>query len=125
MVGAYAAVGFAASSSPKALWTTNPLTINVSANTGTGSATDSFKCAPFVTGIVLKASVSGLGASKVTLTASPSSFASCGPPFTTVTLIAHCIVLGATCKGTWSGTVTIFQGYSTIPPSLAVTIVVT
>jgi hypothetical protein len=29
------------------------------------------------------------------------------------------------CKGTYTGTVTIFQGYNTIPPSLAVTIVVT
>ena len=125
MVGAYAAVGIAASSSPKALWSTNPLTINVPANTGTGTASDSFKCAPPTTGVTLKTSVNGLGASKVTLTVSPSTFASCGPPYQSVTLTAHCIVLGNPCKGTWSGTVTIFKGYSTIPPSLTVKIVVT
>jgi hypothetical protein len=50
---------------------------------------------------------------------------SCGPSFQTFTLTAHCIVSGDPCKGSWTGTVTIFQGYSTIPPSLAVNIVVT
>ncbi|OLD05149.1 MAG: hypothetical protein AUJ07_02005 [Crenarchaeota archaeon 13_1_40CM_3_53_5] len=125
MIGAYAAVGFAASSQPKALWSTNPLTITFAASTGTGSATDSFKCAPPTTGVTLKASVSGTGASKVSLTASPSTFASCGPPYQTVTLTAHCLVPATTCKGTWSGTVTITRGYQTIPPSLAVNIVVT
>src|SRR5947209_19492373 len=44
IVGASYASVLASTSSPKALWSTSPITITVSH--GTGSATDSFKCAP-------------------------------------------------------------------------------
>ena len=127
MVGAYAAVGFASSSTPKALWSTNPLSITFSGSGGTsssGSVGDSFKCAPPVTSpVVLHTSVSN--PPKISLSTSPSSFASCGPSFNTVTITAHCLVAAPNCKGTYTGTVTIFQGYTTFPPNLSVTIVVT
>jgi hypothetical protein len=125
MVGAYASVGFASSTNPKALWSANPVTISFSGNGGTsssGSVADSFKCAPSVTSVTLRTSVSN--PAKISLTLSQSSFASCGPSFTTVTLTAHCVV--SSCKGSYTGTVTIFKGqYTTVPPSLSVKIVVT
>src|SRR6266487_2162556 len=127
MVGAYAAVGFASSTTPKALWSTNPLSITFSGSGGTsssGSAGDSFKCAPPVTGsVVLHTSVNN--PTKVSLAVSQSSFASCGPSFSTVTITAHCLVAAPSCKGSYTGTVTIDQGYSTFTPNLQVTIVVT
>jgi hypothetical protein len=61
----------------------------------------------------------------VSLTVNPTSEATCGPAPDPVTMTAHCLVVALSCKGTYTGRVTIFQGYSTIPPSLAVTIVVT
>jgi len=127
MIGAYAAVGFASSSTPKALWSTNPLSISFSGGGGTGSsgtAGDSFKCAPDVTGpITLKTSVSN--PTRISLSTSPSTFASCGPTFNSVTITAHCLVTAPNCKGTYAGTVTIFKGYTTFPPNLSVTIIVT
>jgi len=124
MVGAYAAVGFASTAMPKALWTTNPLAITFSGSGGTsssGSAGDSFKCAPPVTSpIVLHTSVSN--PTKISLTTTPSSFASCGPSFTTVTITAYCLVAAPNCKGTYAGSITIFQGYTTFPPDLQVSI---
>ena len=127
MVGAYAAVGFASSSAPKALWSTNPLGITYSGSGGTsssGSAGDSFKCAPDVTGpITLKTIVSN--PTKISLSTNPSTFASCGPTFNTVTITAHCLVTAPNCRGTYTGTVMLFKGYATFPPNLSVTIVVT
>jgi hypothetical protein len=125
MVGAYAAIGLSSLSEPKSIWTINPLTISFSGGAGTGSsgnAEDSFKCAPSVTEVTLRAIVTGLGASKVTLNTSPSSFSSCGPPFNTLTVTAQCLV--ASCLGTYTGTVVVFQGYTMVPPDLSVTIVV-
>ena len=120
IVGASYASVLASTSSPKALWSTNPITITVSG--GTGSATDSFKCAPpYISPVVLSTKVNK--PLLVSLTAIPSAFSSCGPSFTTFTLTAHSAV-----PGTYSGNVTIRQGslYGTaIPPSLAVNIVVT
>jgi hypothetical protein len=57
----------------------------------------------------------------------PSTFESCGPPHSTLSLTAHCLVSATQCKGTYSGTIQIFQPskYRTIPPNLVVTIVVT
>src|SRR5438876_1891414 len=110
------------SSAPKAIWSTNPITITFSHTTGVGSASDSFKCAPpYLKPVVFTTTVNK--PLLVSLTTSPSSFASCGPSYTTFSLTAHSSV-----PGTYSGTVTIRQGsqYGTaIPPSLAVTIVVT
>src|SRR2546428_5877262 len=127
MVGAYAAVGFASSSAPKALWSTNPLSIAFSGSGGvgsSGSAGDSFKCAPPVSGtVILHTSVSN--PTKISLTTTLPSFASCGPSFTTVTITAHCLVAALSCKGSYTGTVAILQGYTTFPPDLSVTIVVT
>ena len=128
MVGAYLAVGLASSSAPKALWTTSPLAISFSGSGGTGSSGsvgDSFKCAPPVTGLViLHTSVSS--PTKISLTTTPSSTASCGPSFSAVTITAHCLVAVPNCKGTYEGTVTIFEGYyTTFPPDLQVTISVT
>jgi len=124
MVGAYAAVGFAASAAPKALWSANPVTITFSGSAGSGSVTEDVKCAPKIADVNFKTSVSN--PTKVSLTTNPTGEASCGPAPDPVTVTAHCLVAAPACKGTYTGTVTIFQGYySTIPPSLAVTIVVT
>jgi hypothetical protein len=126
MVGAYAAVSFASSSASKALWSTNPLKITFSGIGGissSGSAGDSFKCAPDVSGpITLKAIVSD--PIKISLTTSPSTFESCGASFSNVTVTAHCLVVAPNCKGSYTGTITIFKGYATYPPNLSVTIVV-
>jgi hypothetical protein len=118
MAGAYAEVGFASLTAPKAVWTINPLTI-----TGIGSASDPFKCAPAVTSpVTLKSSVSN--PIKISLSPSQTSFATCGQLFNPLTLTVHCLV--ASCAGTtYTATVTVTQRYSMIPPSLAVTIVVT
>src|SRR2546428_11052595 len=125
ILGASYASVFAAtvsSSSSKALWSTNPITITFSHTAGVGSATDSFKCAPpFTNPVVLTTTVNK--PLLVSLTTSPSSFPSCGPSFTSFTLTAH-----STTAGTYSGTVTIRQGsqYGTaFQPSLTVNIVVT
>src|SRR2546422_4570997 len=55
MVGAYAAVGFAVSSSPKATWAVNPVTITFPATVGSGTKGDSFTCSPNTSGITLTA----------------------------------------------------------------------
>jgi len=126
MIGAYAAVGFASSTAPKAIWSTNPVTITFSGSAGTassGSVGETVKCAPKVDNVVFHTTVSD--PTKLSLTVSPKGEATCGPAPDAVTVTAHCLVAAPNCKGTYKGTVTIFQGYSTIPPSLAVTIVVT
>jgi len=123
MVGAYAAVGFAVSSAPKAIWSANPVTITFSGSAGSGSVGEFVKCAPKTDNVNFKTSVNN--PVKVSLTVSPTGEATCGPSPDPVTVTAHCLVAAPICKGTYTGTVTIFQGYSTIPPSLAVTIVVT
>ncbi len=98
-------VGFASTTAPKSLWMTNPLSITFSGGGGTsssGSAGDSFKCAPPVTSVaVLHTSVSN--PTKISLTVIPSSFASCGPSFSTVTITAHCLVAALSCKGSYTG----------------------
>jgi hypothetical protein len=117
MAGAYAEVGFASLTAPKAVWMINPLTI-----TGIGSASDPFKCAPAVTSpVTLQSSVSNHV--KLSLSLSQTSFPICGQLFNPLSLTVHCLV--SSCAGTYTATVTVTQGYSTIPPSLAVTIVVT
>jgi len=126
MVGAYMAVGFASLTAPKALWSANPVTITFSGSAGTGSSGsvgETIKCAPKVSDVVFDTTVSN--PAKISLTVSPGGEASCGPAPDSVTVTAHCLVAAPNCKGMYTGTVTIFQGYSTIPPSLTVTIVVT
>ena len=126
MVGAYAAVGFASLTAPKALWSANPVTITFSGSGGTGSSGsvgEFVKCAPKVDNVVFHTTVSN--PAKISLTINPNSEATCGPAPDTVTVTATCLVAAPNCKGTYSGTVTILQGYATIPPSLSVTIVVT
>jgi hypothetical protein len=126
MVGAYAAVGFASSTVPKALWSTNPVTITFSGSAGTGSSGsigEFVKCAPKVDNVVFQTTVSH--PTKLSLTMSPGGEATCGPAPDTVTVTATCLVAAPNCKGTYTGTVTVLQGYSTIPPSLTVNIVVT
>lgn len=121
MIGAYLAVGFAAASVPRALWSGNPVTISFSGSQGTassGSIGDSFKCAPNVSGVSLKTSVIPPG--RVSLTTNFSGGGNCGPPFTTVTITAHCRV--SNCRGTYTGTVTVIKGYTTYTPSLTVNI---
>ena len=124
MVGAYATVGFATTSQPKATWAVNPVTITFSATAGTGSQGDSFTCSPGTSGLTLiaKASTSNVG-----LSVAPSSFGSCGSSPNAVTLTAHCLVSAAQCRGTYSGLVQIRQpaNYRNIPANLAVAIVVT
>jgi len=125
MIGAYAAVGFASSTGSKAIWSTNPVTITFSGSAGigsSGSVGDLVKCAPKVNDVAFHTSVSN--PAKIRLTVSPGGEATCGPSPDAVTVTATCLVAAPNCKGTYTGTVTIFQGYSTIPPSLAVTVVV-
>lgn len=125
MVGAYAAVSLASVTAPKSLWTRSPLTITFQASSQKGSAPDSFKCAPPVTGpIILKILLS---TTKLSLTTNIfPSFASCGPSFTDVTFVATCLVTPASCRGTYSGSVQISEPsrYRTFSPDLGVTIVV-
>ena len=107
-------------SASKVIWTTNPVTITFSHTTGHGSTTESFKCAPpVISSVVIATSVSPTGAS---LSTDPSGFATCGPSFQTLTLNAQ-----STTPGTYRGIVTVSQLslYQSIPPSLAVTIIVT
>ncbi|TMI51254.1 hypothetical protein E6H20_04110 [Candidatus Bathyarchaeota archaeon] len=112
------------SSSPKATWAVNPVTITFPATIGTGTNADSFTCSPSASGITLIAKAS---TSKVSLSVAPSSFASCGSTPNPVTLKAQCLVPAAQCKGTYSGLVQIRQpaNYRNIPANLAVNIVVT
>jgi len=127
ILGASYASVLASSSSPKVIWSTNPLTISFkSVSIGSsGSAGDSFKCAPSVTNVFLTTSVSS---SKIKLTVNPTTQASCGPAFDPETITATCQTLtAAACTGTYTGTVTVHKGSqygSTILPNLAVNIVV-
>ncbi len=123
MVGAYLAVGFASLNAPKALWSANPVTITFSGSAGTGSVGEFVKCAPKLTDVVFHATVGN--PSKISLTIGPPGEATCGPSPDAVTLTAHCLVAAPDCKGVYTGTITIFEGYNTIPPGLAVAIVVT
>ncbi len=119
------AVGFASLTAPKALWSANPVTITFSGDAGTGSSGsvgEVVKCAPKVDDVVFHTTVSD--PTKISLTVSPSGEATCGPAPDGVTVTAQCLVAAPDCMGTYTGTVTIIQGYSTIPPSLSVTIVV-
>ena len=123
MVGAYLAVGFASLNAPKALWSANPVTITFSGSAATGSVAEFVKCAPKLTDVVFHATVSN--PSKISLTIGPPGEATCGPSPDAVTVTAHCLVAAPDCKGAYTGTITIFEGYNTIPPGLAVAIVVT
>src|SRR5439155_24907872 len=120
----YASAVSSTSTSPKATWAVNPVTITFPATVGTGTKPDSFTCSPSASGIILIAKAS---TSKVSLSVAPSSFASCGSIPDVVTLTAHCLVPAAQCRGTYSGLVQIRQpaNYRNIPANLGVTIVVT
>jgi len=125
MVGAYMAVGFASLTAPKAIWSANPVTITFSGSAGigsSGSVGEFVKCAPKLTDVVFHTTVSN--PSKISLTIGPSG-ATSGPSPDAVTVTAHCLVGAIDCKGLYTGTITILDGYSTIPPVLAVAIVVT
>src|SRR3989442_11796045 len=100
MVGAYAAVGFAASSAPKALWSTNPVTITFSGTAGSGSVGEFVKCAPKITNVVFHTAVSN--PTKVSLSVSPINETSCGPAPDPVIVTAHCLVAASNCKGTYT-----------------------
>ena len=119
------AVGFASLTAPKAIWSANPVTITFSGSAGIGSSGsigEFVKCAPKLTDVVFHTTVSN--PSKISLTIGPSG-ATCGPSPDAVTVTAHCLVGAIDCKGLYTGTITILDGYSTIPPVLAVAIVVT
>ena len=119
-------VGFASLTAPKALWSANPITITFSGDAGTGSSGsvgEVVKCAPKVDNVVFHTAVSN--PTKISLTVSPGGEATCGPAPDAVTVTGTCLVAAPNCKGTYTGTVSILEGYNTIPPSLAVTIVVT
>ena len=123
MIAAYAAVGFSASNQPKATWATNPVTITFSGASAHGTASDSFTCSPAASSVII---VSKSASSKVSLTATPSTFPSCGSIPNTVTLTATCLVPAAQCKGTFNGQAQIRQpaNYRNIPANLAITIIV-
>lgn len=117
------AVGFASLNAPKALWSANPITITFSGSAGTGSVAEFVKCAPKLTDVVFHTTVSN--PSKISLTIGPPGEATCGPSPDAVTVTAHCLVAAVDCKGVYTGTITIFEAYNTIPPGLTVAIVVT
>ena len=120
------AVGFASLSAPKAIWSANPVTIKFSGSSGTGSSGsvgEVVKCAPKVDNVVFHTTVSN--PTKVSLSTSPGGETTCGPAPDGVTVTASCLVAAPDCKGTYTGTVTILEGYTNISPSLSVTIVVT
>ncbi len=119
MIGAYAVVGFSASTNPKASWATNPLTIHFVSTAGRGGVLDSFACSPSASGVVLLAKAS---TAKVSLTATPTSFSSCNSFPHAVTLTAQCLVSPTLCRETYSGLVQIRQpaNYRNIPANLAV-----
>ncbi len=122
MAVAYASVAFAPTS-PKAAWTVNPLVINFSAGTGSGSATDSVTCSPSAGFVQLLARSSN--PAKISLSASPSGF-SCGSAPTSTTITATCLVPAAQCQGSYTGQVQVRQpaNYRNLPDSLTVRITV-
>jgi len=73
--------------------------------------------------VVFHAAVSN--PSKISLTIGPPGESTCGPSPDAVTVTAHCLVAAVDCKGLYTGTITILDGYNTIPPVLAVAMVVT
>ncbi len=124
MVGAYAAVGFSASSQPKVSWAVNPVMITFPVTADTGTQEDSFTCGLRATGITLVAKV---GTPRMSLTVSPSGFPFCYSTPTAITLTASCLVSAPRCLGTYEGLVQIRQpaNYRDLPSNLVVRIVVT
>src|SRR5713101_2910792 len=103
MVGAYMAVGFASLTAPKALWSANPVTITFSGSAGTGSSGsvgEIVKCAPKVDNVVFQTIVGS--PTKVSLSVSPGSEATCGPMPDAVTVTATCLAAAPNCKGTFT-----------------------
>gem|GEM_PF-3750215 len=126
MIGAYTLVGFASLTAPKAVWSANPVTITFSGSAGTGSSGsigEFVKCAPKVGNVVFHTTTSN--PTKVSLAVSQGGEATCGPAPDPVTITAHCVMAAPNCKGAYSGAVSILQRYDSLPPSLAVMIVVT
>lgn len=128
MVGVYATSGFGSKSEPKALWSDNPLIVSFSGSSGIGSSgtfEESFKCAPPISAVTLRSTVSN--PSKVSFLLTQSNFVSCGPSFTIISLVVRCLVSATLCRGSYSGMVYIFQAspYGIILPTLEVKIIVT
>ena len=117
-------LGFAATSSPHATWSVNPVTIQFATVATMGTKGDSFTCSPTTSGLTLTAKASS---SNVGLSVAPASFSSCGSSPDAVTLKAQCLVSAAQCRGTYNGLVQIRQpaNYRNIPANLMVSIVVT
>src|SRR5438445_12625189 len=93
MVGAYMAVGFASLTAPKALWSTNPVTVTFSGSAGTGSSGsvgEVVKCAPKVNHVVLHTAVST--PTKLSLTVSQGGGATYGPAPDAVPMSVNCCV---------------------------------
>ncbi len=123
LVVAYASVGFASLSSPKAIWKENPIGMSFLAGTeGSSITTDSVKCAPKVADVVFRPTISN--PLKVSLTVGPTETISCGPTPVVITLTVRCLVSASSCRGAYSGTISIFRGYDVIPPNLVVTVTV-
>ena len=122
MVGAYLSVGVASNGSSKVLWSTNPLRIAFLGTNGSGSASESVKCAPKLETVDFHTIVNN--PLKISLATRPSGDTSCGPAPVSIIVTAACLVPAGICKGTYAGSLRIEQGYSTILPILAVTIVV-
>ena len=122
MVGAYLSVGVASNNSSKVLWSTNPMTITFLGTNSSGSASEVVKCAPKLGTVIFHTIVNN--PVKISLATSPSGEASCGPMPVSISVTATCLVSAGACKGMYSGTLRIQQGYATILPVLLVTIIV-
>ncbi len=108
VLGAGYYFGSAHTNSAKGAWDVNPIFINFSSQVGSGSVTDSLTCSPPVAPVTLltKSNQPNI----ITLTASPSSFQSCGSTPNSVTVTAACTPnaqASGSCVGDFSGRVTV------------------
>ncbi len=124
-VGSYASVVFAPlPTTPKAVWTVDPLVISFAATATSGSETDSVACTPSA-GFVQLLSKSSNPA-RLMLSTSSSGLI-CGGTSSSVTVTAMCLVPAASCRGSYSGQVQLRQAenYRNIARVLNVQITVT
>lgn len=130
MMGSYASVAFAPLPTPKASWTIAPLVISFTATklVASKSASDSVSCSPSagVVQLIAKSSSPAKLGLTATLTATPSSFFSCGSFPNSITVAASCLVSAAQCKGSYSGQVQLRQpaNYRNLPDVLKVLVTV-
>jgi hypothetical protein len=116
---------FASASTVDVRWAVNPLRITFSAQTGSGSAPDSFKCSPSVAPVTLKAFPNQPDI--ITLTIDKSAFPSCGSLPDNVVVTTACTPAAqanGSCLGDFSGMVVVCgpEPYTCLSEKLSVNI---